>query len=82
MKLSDIFTDADQIHKWMHEGLPINEETRDRRLKSLEPLTKALIICMQEHGSLTNDPVNEFRIMMMTVCVIDHALEAATKVKQ
>jgi hypothetical protein len=86
MKLSDVFTDADELHRIMHEAIEeprLRSKDAKERFARLAPLRAAFIACLSGCGqSIPRITLEEeLSLMLSTAMLIDKLLETLTSGK-
>jgi hypothetical protein len=86
MKLSDVFTDAEQLHTVMHSDEDIETAKRNaaKRFDELLPLWTCFRECIERCGQTIPEIGldEELALMMSTAMLIDAALEKLTSNKK
>jgi hypothetical protein len=80
MNLRDILPqNAEALHRMYHQGGNESKDSLEARKQRLMPFAECFKRCIVECGPLTNDPMHELFMMMMTVTLIDYMIEGSTK---
>jgi hypothetical protein len=80
MNLTDILPlNGDDLHKLVHhDNVPMKEHIKSR-VARLRPFEAYLSKCFHECGTATGDPETEFKVSMVTICMIDIMIEEYSK---
>jgi hypothetical protein len=80
MNLTDILPlNGDDLHKLIHRNEPPERKSIDARTKRLKPFEDYIKKCFLECGTCTDNPQEEYKISMVTICMIDIMIEEYSK---
>lgn len=77
MNLTDLFPTTEAYHKATHG--PTNKDDAIKRVARLKPIGDAIFNCIRDCGAHSDNPIFEYEMLFAYVCLLDHAIEDATK---